>query len=45
MINDFHAYLVQDVIDQKFKELRTQKRRQFNTTQSAQLRTIAWIEN
>jgi hypothetical protein len=44
MINDFHTYLVQEVIDEKLKELRMQKSRQFNSKQTTQLRTIAWIE-
>jgi len=44
MINDFHPYLVQEVIDEKLKELRMQKSRQFNPKQTTQLRTIAWIE-
>ena len=45
MIDDFHAHLVQEVIDEKLKELRMQKKqRQFNSMQTTQLRTIAWIE-
>jgi hypothetical protein len=45
MIDDFHAYLVQEIVDEKLKGLRMQKKRHFNSTQNTtQIRTIDWIE-
>ena len=44
MIHDFHAYLVQEVIDEKLKELGMQKKKQSSSMQTTQSRTIAWIQ-
>ena len=44
LITDFYVWLMQDVIDEKLKELSKQKRRESSSTQTIQLRTIDWIE-
>jgi hypothetical protein len=46
LITDFYVWLVQQVLDEKNEELRMQKNRRFNPTQTRQATTtnIAWIE-